>query len=137
MYLSRQQLGTYLDVFLQVTDAASTPIMPDGVPSIKILKGSVVVHKGLMPILDKTNQIGLFKSTIFLGGEFSVGTFSVRMGYAVGGTPFLQTRSFEVMPAGNPLGQVLGMYYLHVPQCDFVVYSVESGSILRGKNPHL
>lgn len=137
MYLGRQQLGTYLDVFLQVKDASRAPLMPDGVPSIKVLKGITVVHNGLMPILDKTNRIGLFHSIIFLGGVFSEGTFSVRMGYSVSGVPFIESRSFEVVPAGNALGQVLGMYYLHSPQADFVVYSVESGSILKGKNPRL
>lgn len=137
MHLGRQQLGTYLDVYLQVKDASLVPSMPDGVPSLKILKGATAIYQGLMPILDKVNRIGLFHSTIFLGGTFSAGTFSVRMGYSVNGASFIETRSFEVVPAGNSQGQVLGMYYLHSPQADFVVYSVESGAILRGKNPHL
>jgi hypothetical protein len=137
MYLGRFQLGVWLDVYLQCTNASRTPKMPDAVPKIKIRFAGTgnVEYTSLMPIVDKSINIGLFCSRVFLGQGFSVGMHSVEMTYSVAGSPFVERRVFEISPAGDPKGQVLSSYYLHEPQADFVVYQVESGLILTGKNP--
>lgn len=139
MYLGRQQLGTWLDSYLQVVNANKTPLMPDAVPTIKIRRASdnAVVYSGLMPVVDKVANVGLFCSRLFLGSGYSVGYHDVEMFYVAGGAGFTVIRNFEVMPAGDAKGQVLSMAYCHFPQAEFVVYQTEAGLILRGKSPRL
>lgn len=134
MYLGRQQLGTWIDIYLQCRDSAKTPTMPDAVPTIRIRDSlGVLVHSGLMPIVERDRA--LFCTRLLLGAGFAVGTQTVEMAYLIAGATKIDSRTFEISPAGNPTGQVLGMTYFHHPSADSIVYQVESGSILRGKNP--
>jgi len=138
MFLGRQQLGTWLDVYLNCVDASRTPTLPDAVPTIKIRRSSdnAVVYTGLMPIVEKAGvAIGLFCSRLLLGIGFSVGTHSVEMVYLVSGQAFIVSRTLEIMAGGDPKGQVLAMIYLHNPSADHIVFQVESGLLLKGKNP--
>lgn len=138
MYLGRQQLGTWLDVYLNCVNASRTPTLPDAVPTIRIRRCSdnAVVYTGLMPIVEKEGSaIGLFCSRLLLGIGFSVGTHTVTMFYVSGGQRFEVSKTFEIMAAGDPKGQVLAMIYLHNPSADYIVYQVESGLLMKGKNP--
>lgn len=140
MYLGRQQLGTWLDVYLPCVNASRTPTMPDAVPTIKITRDSdsAVVYNGLMPVVEKTGStLGLFCARLLLGSGFSVGLHSVRLVYVRSGLAVIEDRKFEIMPAGNSAGQALSMYYFHHPSAEHVVYQLESGEILRGKNPRI
>lgn len=137
MYLGRQQLGTYLDVSLVCTNTVRTPTMPTYVPRIKIRRSSddSVVYSDGMPIVDRS--LGLFVARVFLGSGFSAGQHTVQMDYLVGSRVGLETRVFEIMAGGGARGQVLGMAYFHQPQADAIVWQVESGLLLRGRNPKL
>lgn len=139
MWLGRQQLGTWIDVYLQVTSTAFTPTMPDYVPTIKVRRSDgTVVYSGLMPIVDKTDdRLGLFASRVFLGSGMSAGAHTIEMNYKAGTKFGVESRTFDIIAGGHSRGQVLAMHYLHQPQADFVVYQVESGLILRGKNPRV
>lgn len=139
MWLGRQQLGTWLDVYLQASDSSGEPAMPVACPQIKIRRSSdnAIVLNSLMPILDKTVQVGLFVSRVFLGTSFAVGYHTIELQYTNDSNLMTETRTFEVMAGGDPRGCVLGMVYFHKPQADFLVYQVESGLILKGKNPRI
>lgn len=138
MYLGKQQLGTWLDCYLQCKNATGTPLMPSAVPTIKITDSlGVTVLNQKMPLVDKVSQVGLFCSRIFLGLGFSVGSNSIRMVYTVSGQTFIVDRTFEICAAGDSRGQVLSMIYAHFPQADYVVFSTERGEISRGKNPRI
>jgi hypothetical protein len=95
-----------------------------------------VVSKPI-PLLDKTIQLGLFAYHIFLDDNFSVGSYTVDLFYAVGSKNGIETHNFSIIAGGDPNGCALGMYWYHRPHADFVVYQVESGKILRGKNPRV
>ena len=57
--------------------------------------------------------------------------------YLLSGNMRLAVRGFEVMAAGNGQGQVLSTYYFHTPSAERLVYQVESGALLTGKNPRV
>ena len=137
MYLGRQQLGTHLDVFLQTLDEDGVGTMPDAVPLMKVWLGSTLALAAEMPIIDKTIMVGLFRYPLFLGLGFTVGHYSIGLHYVVNGLSVNETRTFEVLPAGDQRGQVLSMYWLHRPENDQVIMQMESGIILRGKNPKI
>ena len=137
-YLGRMQLGTYLDIYWQIR-SSGMPTLPDAVPTIKITKSSngAVEYSGLMPVADKNVTPGLFCSRLFLGSGFSNGTHSVTTFALVGGNQKIDVRTFEIIPGGNQLGQVVNMTYYHNPAADHLIYQVESGRLMRGKNPSL
>lgn len=113
--------------------------MPDHAPQLKIFRASDehVVYNQLVPVVDRTIQVGVFASRVFLGNAFAVGMHSLTMQYRVGSKIGLETRVFEITPGGDPRGCVLGMYYLHKPQADNIIYQTESGTIERGRNPRV
>ena len=140
MYLGRNQLGTWLDVYLPCVNADRTPLMPDAVPTIKIRRASdgVVVYTDIMGVVEKSGSpIGLFCSRLLLSSGFAVGLHDVTMVYVAGGVTFTELRTFEIMQGGHQRGQVLSMIFAHFPQHDDVVYQCESGVILKGKSPKL
>lgn len=138
IYLGRQQLGTYIDVYWQIL-VSGVPTLPDMVPRIKITQSSdgAVKYTGLMPIVDKEITPGLFCTRLLLGTGFVNGTHAIEMFALVGGNPVLAYRTFEIIPGGSPLGQVIGMNFLHTPSADWIVYQIESGRLMAGKQPSL
>jgi hypothetical protein len=139
VYLGQHQLGTYLDVLLQCRTTAMVASMPEDPPRYKVWRASdgALVTAGEMPLLDKDIQVGLFKLELFLGDSFATGNHSMELMYSISTDTFIETRTFGIAAGGDTDGQVLAMYYYHRPHADFVVYQVESGLILRGKNPRV
>ena len=84
MYVGNFQLGKYLNVMLQCTDANRVKTMPDYVPLMKVRIGTLLVKSAEMPLVDKNIQVGLFSYPLFLGEGFSVGHGTVEMFYRVG-----------------------------------------------------
>ena len=137
MWLGKVQLGTYLDFYLQCTDADEVKSMPVYVPFLKVWIASSLIHAAEMPLLDKTSQVGLFATHLFLGNEFDVGYGTAEMYYQVGGKFGIETRTFEIVPGGHVDGQVLGMFFYQKPAAEFVVYQTEAGTLRKGKNPRV
>lgn len=133
------QLGTYFEVPLQVLDGDRSPVLPDAVPSIEVRRDSdgAVVYSGLMPIIDKDDSPGMFRLPLFFGSGFAAGGHSFRLSSVVGGSPALTMGTFTIQVGGNPVGQAIGMEYLHKPHADFIVFQAESGVLLKGKNPRI
>lgn len=135
MWLCRAQLGTYLDIYLQTTDANRVATMPDYVPWLKIWQGSTLVLAHEMPLVDKDIQVGLFCERLFLGAGFTTGQYAVQMSYQVAHNASIESRTFAIIPGGHADGSVMGIYWYHRPHADFLVYQLEAGKIARGKEP--
>lgn len=133
MWLGQSQLGTYLDFWLQCTDADGVKSMPDYVPWLKVWIGSDLVQTLEMPVIDKVSQVGLFCEHLFLGNQFSLGQGTAEMHYRVGGKFGIETRTFEIIAGGHTDGQTLGMYWYPKPDVEYVVFQSESGKITKGK----
>ena len=140
IYLGRYQVGKYLNVFVQTLDAGGEPSMPDTTPWLKIFApdNSVILATGV-PVVDKKQDVFLFRACIFLGNplSFSAGQHSFTVSYLTGGTAKTVTGLFEIIPGGDPDGCILSQYYLHSPAADHIVYQTEAGSIKKGKNPRV
>lgn len=139
MHLGRHQLGSWLEVYLQVTDANGAPAMPDLPPTIKVRRSSdeALIVNLLMPVLDKSVQVGLFCAHLFLGTSFATGQHTIELLYKCSTKQEIETRTFDVIGGGDVRGTVLAMYYYHRPARDFIVYQAESGLLLKGANPRL
>lgn len=138
MNIGRYQLGTTVSIRLQCLDSDGSPAMPDAVPVIKIWNssGNLVINAE-MPIEDKRIQLGLFRSQIFLDGNFSAGNYSGNTFYVNGSLSVLTPFWFDVIAGGNQAGQALAMAFYHRPHADFIVYQTESGQIRFGANPRV
>lgn len=140
MFLGRRQLGQWINISCQCTDEDDTPSLPTEPPMLTIRRASdgVAVYTKEMPIIEKQGTaIGYFIAKVFLGTGFGDGLYTVEMAYQVGSFGSLVIRSFEILPGGNPNGQVIGMAFYRRPSRTNVVYQVEAGRIMRGSNPSI
>lgn len=140
MFLGRRQLGQWIDVCVQATEADKTPALPVEPPVVTIRRASdgVSVYNREMPIVEKQGTgIGLFAARVFLGDGFSAGQYNVQIAFTVGSFTDLQLRTFTIVGGGHPNGQVFGMAYFKRPNRANIIYQTESGSLLRGSNPKI
>lgn len=112
--------------------------MPSVPPLMRVRDSSnAIVMSKPIPLLDKSIQIGLFAYHILLDDTFSVGAYTVDLFYTVGAKNRIESHNFSILPGGHPDGCALGMTWYHRPHADFIVYQVETGRILKGKNPRV
>lgn len=137
MYLGMKQQGEWLDVELQCLNTASTPTMPTDVPVLKIWSGATRIVNAEMPIVDATDQVGVFCFPLFLDARFSAGHYTGDIGYTIGTDFFLKPIYFDVSPGGHYDGQVLATAFYHRPNRDHILYQTESGRIKVGSNPRV
>jgi hypothetical protein len=88
-----------------------------------------------MPINDRYVFSGLFRRTQFLGRLYAVGMYQVVYYYSVSGAPMAETDCFEIVGGGGNLGSVVSTYFYDRPEAKFVIQGLESGEILKGRNP--
>lgn len=79
-----------------------------------------------------------FALPVFLGLEFSLGTYSLSYSYTVDGDAIdTDGDSFEVIAGGDPGGRVISMVAYDRPEARYVVAQLTSGRIVQGRNPRL
>lgn len=90
-----------------------------------------------MPIEDRYVLTGWFRSTLFLGRLYATGFYTVVYYYTTNGVTVqgLDTDNFEVVGGGDARGAVIGTYFYDRPEARYIVQGLESGSIIKGRNP--
>lgn len=134
-YLGRYQIGQTVTCLLQSRDGNQAIALPARPPQAKVFLGATVVEFREMPILDRFVQTGFFQLHLFLGTAYALGKYQVVYYYQVGAWYGLEADDFEIVGGGDPDGAILGMYWYQRPQADYSVYSTETGTIQRGRNP--
>jgi hypothetical protein len=135
MYRGRRQLGTDLFVGVLTTDDDSRPTAPDAAPTMKIYSESGLVLTKQIPAVDVEFITGLFGYRLFLGALYAVGLYQIIYSYSLAGVPQMQGDTFEIIAGGNPVGSVISMFPFLPGPAAFLVQELDSGVILRGKNP--
>lgn len=136
-YLGRYQVGATVLLYIECKNASGAPTLPDQPVQYKVFAaGSTVpVEAHLMPIEDRYIVTGLFRSTQFLGRLYSPGMYQVVYYYSLSGSPVAETDNFEIVGGGGQLGAVVSTYFYNRPEAKFVIQGLESGQILKGRNP--
>lgn len=77
-------------------------------------------------------------ATLFqLPGGAALGTYTVTITYAIDGTPWTDTSTFDVVAGGDSGGSVISLYAYDRPEARFVLAQLSSGKLVQGRNPHL
>lgn len=134
--IGRHKLGQTAHFYVQCKNGR-TPTIPDDVPIYRIYSGSALVKTGKMPVIDRRYVTAFFVASVFLDGSFSEGFYSVVITYAISGTSVSETTSFRVDPGGNSDGHITAMYHFRRPNANFVVQGLETGRIVKGRNPRI
>ncbi len=136
MYLGAAQLGERFPIgaFCDSAFAGGAAVSPASAPTITVWNDAgSVVYQGAIPPVDLTAGQGLFSRTLHLGPAFSVGRHAVKVDYG--------TRSaiahFEILPGGSTDGAVIAIAYVDRPHARFVVQQLDSGRIVRGREPRV
>jgi hypothetical protein len=136
VFIGRFQLGQIVPLLLVTKNAAGTPTVPNAPPTIKVwAPNGTEVLGAAIPMIDRYVQTGIFQGRVFLSALFAAGLYVVTYYYQVGSYQGLATDNFEIMPGGDPDGNVMAMYFYRQPQADFIVQSLDSGKIVQGRNP--
>lgn len=134
-WLGRHQLGQTVTLYLPCKDASNAPQVPDDCPQFKTFLGTTVIDAKQMPIEDRYIISGFFRYPLFLGRLYSVGIYSVVYYYRIGSFYGIHTDSFEIVPSGDARGAVISTYFYARPEASYIVQGLESGSIIKGRNP--
>ena len=136
-WLGRFQTGQTVPLYLECRNSSKQPVLPDRPPQYKVFAAGSTspVEAHLMPIEDRYTVTGLFRSTQFLGRLYSTGMYQVCYYYNLSGTPVIETDNFEIVPGGGNLGSVVSTYFYSRPEADYIIQGIESGEILKGRNP--
>ncbi len=136
-YLGKFQLGATVPLYLGCNDGTGALTVPDLPPQAKIFNGTTLVESKLMPIEDRYILTGWFRATLFLGRLYSTGFYTVVYYYSTGSeaTHGVDTDNFEIVGGGNVNGAVVGTYFYSRPEANYIVQGLESGQIIKGRNP--
>lgn len=136
MYRGRQMLGTEIALSVLCVNGSNVPSEPTAAPTMDIYSDSAKVMSLLaMPPMDRYQATGYFQRKVFLNGLFSVGQYRVVYRYIVGSFKGIVIDSFEIISGGNVAGTPIAMYFYRRPHCDWVVQQMDSGRLLKRRNP--
>lgn len=138
MYRGRYQLGQEVPLGVLCLNAADTPTAPDRAPTMKVwdAAGTRVADLAI-PALDRYAVTGLFRHRLFLDGRFAAGRYTVTYHWNAGSFVGLDADTFEIAAGGHADGSVVAMTWYHRPQAEFIVQQLNSGAIVKGRNPRL
>lgn len=136
MSLGRYQLGKTIHLWLRTRNAAGTPSEPTDVPGVKIYNSAgTIVYNDYLPVSDPA--LYLFHLPLFLGSSFAAGQYSVVYLFNVSTYNGIETDYFEIVAGGHADGAVTAMHYFKKPHAAYLVQSLQSGNIAKGKSPSL
>lgn len=141
MFRGRYQQGQEIPLGVLCVDEDNTPANPTTAPHMDIYLGAAQVLSGkLLPTLDPGapgGVTGLFQYNLFLGPFFSVGRHTVVYRYLVGTYLGQVVDEFEVVAGGDTDGAVIAACWFEKPHAAFVVQQLDSGQLVKGRNPRL
>lgn len=138
-YLGRWQQGEEVPLWVLCVDASGIPTDPDAAPTADIFGPSGVVAHRQLPVQEPAATVGFFQGFVFLSELYPAGRYTVELRWTTGSGAFFGASSaiLEVVPGGDPSGQILAMSYYHQPQADYYVQERSSGRIYKGQNPRV
>lgn len=137
MFRGRVQLGEHIALGVLCLDASDTPTAPDAAPLLEIFSGTAKVLAKTIPALDRFGTTGLFQIQQFLDERFAAGQYKAIYRWDIGSYEGMAEDTFEVVAGGNADGQIIAMHYYKRPHADFIVSQLNSGKLVKGRNPRI
>lgn len=134
-YRGRYQLGRFLPLAIRCRDADGIPVEPDTAPVALVAGPSGAIDSLRLGIRDRFQLTGYFQTNLRLDSRFTVGNYQVLYTWSIGGTAYSEQDDFEVLPGGHADGAALSLFYVPRPQADYLLLGMDSGKILRRRNP--
>ena len=122
----------------KVTMSISLPGVPDSAPIAVIFAEGTNQLMGVyqLPSIDSTNLN--FALPMQMGNSFSFGTYLVTYQFTIGGVQgTVDSGRFQVIPGGNPAGDVIFMHAIDRPEATFVLTQTSDGRLYVGRNPSI
>ncbi len=136
-YRGRYLLGDRLPLSVLCLNGSGVPSVPDRSPFVLLFSGSTLIVSYRIPVNDKQRQTGLFQFVQQLDSRFSVGRLRAVYQYQISGTSYGSEDAAEIVAGGDANGAGVGLYYFRAPQADHALVQVDSGRVLRRRNPRL
>lgn len=135
MYLGRQPLGQEAAFSVTAAGVDGIPAWPSDPPFIDVWRGATLILSGLQMAKIDTSVVGRFRINLFLDRRFSVGQYRTILRWKVGSHRGVRIDHWEIVAGGHVDGAVIGMAYHEMPFASFLVQQLDSGNLVRGKNP--
>lgn len=135
MWLGKFQLGEELIVSVSTHNSSYVVTNPDAAPLLEIWKDSDKVLSKQMPAL--TLSEGFFRLGVFLNEVFEEGYYTAIIRYQISSEHKVELHTFRVLPGGNALGAVIGIYQYQRPNARYLVHQTDAGKIFKGRNPRI
>lgn len=134
-YLGTYQLGDRLGLSVQ-TRTGQAPALPTDAPVATVynVAGNVIATYGVPPC---RQDEAMFARAVHLNRQFVVGRYTVRYAYQVSGQNRAEIDVFDIVGGGDPGGTVIAGYPFHRPHAEFHVLDLDSGELVRGRNPYV
>lgn len=138
MYKGRRRQGYELAISVLCVNASDAPTAPDAVPSATVYGPDGKVLSGRrLPILEPTAAPAFFQGKLFLGEDYTPGSYGVTYRWLISGTYYAKTDSFEVAPGGSGQGPVVSIVRYDRPHANHLVNKRAAGDLYRGRGPRL
>ena len=134
-YRGRYQLGQSIPLLLQCVNASGVPTVPDAAPTLEVWSSSAKVQSLLIPVIDRYQVTGLFTYTLFLDQSYAAGGYRAVFSWRSGTFRGLTVDHIEVLAGGDGRGAVIAMHYYLRPHARFLVQELNSGLLIKGRNP--
>jgi hypothetical protein len=132
----RKQLGDMFRIADQFQPGRSV-----ATPRVKVFSGGALVETLTMfawPIrMDEQEAFlgNFFTAFSFLGGTYSVGTYSLVITATIGGAEYAESHTLQILPGGDSKGNVIASHYNDLPEAHGVLYQRDDGTLERLSNP--
>lgn len=142
-YLGAYRQGDWITFRVLCTDTSDTPREPDNLPRVRVQDGAgnILVANVAMPFADANGGVGLcmrrWQLTVPATVTGNSRYCSVFYSWRVGGNPRARTDTFELVPGGDAQGNHLSMFYWDRPGQKLLVQHLDSGLVVRSRNPYL
>jgi len=136
MYRGEYQLGDLIALQLS-TSIDGALVQPDDAPRALIMSDSGIVENVQLPITDNRNIAGRFWHCISLDAKYSTGYHWIQYLSVISGITRSSVESFNIQVGGNIRGTGISMEHFRRPPNDFVLVQVDSGFLIRKKNPEV
>lgn len=137
MFRGRYPLGVEIPLSLQCVNGSGVPALPTEAPTADVWSSSAKIRTLAVPPLDPSGVTAYFSYRLFLGSLFAVGLYRVFYRYRIGSFSNIVEDAFEIIPGGHQDGAVISLYGFLRPQATYLVQQLDSGKLVRGKNPRV
>jgi hypothetical protein len=143
-HLGNYQLGDHVRLVCECKTSSGVPTEPDSAPTVSVFSPTAtIINNKTIPPLDRYNATGVFSYELFLGastwvpGLFAAGKLWVLYNWVIAGVSGADIDCFDILAGGHANGSVIAMHWLEKPHGNYIVMQLNSGRLIKRRNPSL